>query len=73
MKIADLDNETRRVVFLAHVVHRQATADNLEKLGNALKDFDAKHVVERKHNLFRALEIDLPEIGEYRKHQRGGQ
>lgn len=62
MKIADLDNETRRVVFLAHIVHRHATAENLAKLGNALKAFDEKHATERQRNLLRAIEIDMPAI-----------
>lgn len=61
MKIADLDIETRKVVYLAHIVHRLATAENLAKLGNALQAFDSKHAAERENNLLNALEVDLPE------------
>lgn len=75
MKIADLDNEARAVIVVAHVVHRFPTPENLAKLGEVLGIYDAKYSTERSANLLNGLEsigVDLPQIGEYRKHQRGG-
>lgn len=55
MKIADLDTETRAVIVMAHAVHREATAANLARLGDALKRFDSKHERERTENLLRNI------------------
>ena len=55
MKIKDFDLETRRVVYLAHIVDQRPTPENLGKLRTALRDFDRIHEVERTENLLRAL------------------
>lgn len=71
MRISDLDIETKTVLFTAHAVHRNATAANMARLGQALEQWDAKHSAERITNLLKALDFDLPEVGEYKK-ARGG-
>jgi hypothetical protein len=55
MKLADLDRETRAVIFVAHIVAIRPTIENLLRLEQKLKAFDEKHKEEREQNLLRAL------------------
>lgn len=55
MRLADLDVETRRIVFLAHVMTRSPSNKVLRKLRSAVQDFDIKHEAERAKNLLHAL------------------
>lgn len=56
MKLSGLDIETKRVVVIAHIYLRSRTDENLEKLCNAIKEFDKKHAKEQVDNLLRVLE-----------------
>jgi hypothetical protein len=62
MKIADLDSETRKVIYIAHIVSDRWKRNNLtdmpvvlDKLLDACKAFDIHHEAERSENLVRAL------------------
>lgn len=60
MKISDLDEETRSIVYLAHIIARKGSPRNaMAKLRAALKAWDSKHERERATNLIRAI-FDTP-------------
>lgn len=61
MTIAEMDLETRRVVYLAHIVAMdKPPAESMKKLRVALKHWDKKHEKERTRNLIRAI-FDKPD------------
>jgi hypothetical protein len=55
VKISDLDAETRKIVFLAHILTAHPSNQLLRRLRLAVEAFDRKHEAERKRNLIRAL------------------
>ncbi len=55
MKIADLDAPTRKVIAIAHMVGVEPTPDRMNRLRNALKEFDTAHEAERNQNLLKAI------------------
>jgi hypothetical protein len=55
MKISDLDMETRRVVFEAHLVVKDPANTAVDRLRKAIETFDLKHERERSENLIRAI------------------
>jgi len=55
-KIADLDPETRKVIFLAHLVASPNPSPHaMAKLRAALKEWNECHEAEREQNLLRAI------------------
>ena len=52
-RLADMDMETRHVVYLAHIVAKYP--HKMDKLVEALAAFDKKHEAERTNNLLTAL------------------
>ncbi len=69
MQIADLDKETRLVVYLAHLVVEEMARGGFvwgkkalgRKLTTAVADFDSKHEAERTRNLLKVIFDDAPE------------
>jgi len=55
VRLADLDDETRKIVFLAHAMVTNPSSRVLRRLKFAIRDFDLKHEAERTQNLLRAL------------------
>ncbi len=55
MKLSMLDTETKRVLVSARAVARNPSKFYIEKLNEALADFDKKHEIERAQNLFNAI------------------
>jgi hypothetical protein len=60
MKISDLDTETRRLVFAAHIAVKNPTDAAVDRLRKAVEAFDLKHERERSENLIRAI-FDEPQ------------
>lgn len=55
MTIKEMDDSTRKVVAIAHMVALEPTEDRMTRLRAAIKEFDKAHEVERSNNLITAL------------------
>ncbi len=59
MKIADLDDSTRRLVFAAHVMARFPSNQRLRMPRRPVDQYDKVHESERNMSLLRAISGEL--------------
>jgi hypothetical protein len=55
VKIADLDIETRKLLFCARLTMIDPSEDHLKRLKDAFAKWDQKHQQEREQNVIKAL------------------